>query len=115
MAKEIKGPTQRYIVDLQIDPQSLSFTEAPLGARQASLEFILVAYNAEIRRVNFSDQSFQFNFKDDPLNRPKSSTLPARLALDLPAGQFALRIAIHDLAVDRVGSLEVPLLVPTKK
>jgi hypothetical protein len=34
-----------------------------------------------------------------------------RLPLDLPSGQFFLRIAVHDLDAGCAGSLEVPVTV----
>jgi VWFA-related protein len=114
MSKDLKGPTQRYVVDLKIDPQTVSFRDAPEGAHQASLEFVLIATDAESRRVNYSDRSYQLTFKPDQFTRTMASTFPVRLELDLPTGQIALRIAVHDFAAGRIGSLEVPLLVQSK-
>jgi hypothetical protein len=37
-----------------------------------------------------------------------------RAALDLPQGQVFLRVAVHDLISDRVGSLEIPLTIAPK-
>jgi hypothetical protein len=42
------------------------------------------------------------------------STISLRGALDLPAGQISLRIAVYDPATVRVGSLEVPVSVVAK-
>jgi VWFA-related protein len=106
-----KGPLHRYIVDLKVDPHWLSYESTPDGARKASVEFVLVAYDSESRRVNYVDRGFQLNIKPDQYYRVMSSSIPARLAIDLPPGQIALRIAVHDLSAGHAGSLEVPLLV----
>jgi hypothetical protein len=40
-----------------------------------------------------------------------NSGVPLRAELDVPEGQGSIRIAIHDIASGRAGSLEVPLSV----
>jgi VWFA-related protein len=110
-ASALKGPLHRYIVDLKVDPHWLSFESTPDGARKATIEFVLVAYDNESRRVNYVDRGFQLNVKPDQYSRVMSSSIPARLAIDLPAGPITLRIAVHDLSAGHAGSLEVPLSV----
>lgn len=113
-ASTLKGPLLRYIVDLKVDPHWLSYEKAPDGSRKAVIEFVLAAYDNKSRRVNYVDKGFQLNLKQDQYFRVMSSAIPARLAIDLPPGEIALRIAVHDLSAGRAGSLEVPLMVTTK-
>jgi hypothetical protein len=40
--------------------------------------------------------------------------MPMHQELDVPTGEVYLRIAIHDLSTDRIGSVEIPLRVPDK-
>jgi VWFA-related protein len=110
----LKGPLHRYIVDMKVDPHWLNYESDPDGARKASVEFVLVAYDNESRRVNYVDRGFQLNIKPDQYSRFMSSSIPARLLIDLPPGQIALRIAVHDLTAGHAGSLEVPLFVAAK-
>jgi hypothetical protein len=44
----------------------------------------------------------------------KTTGIHIRLPLDLPPGPASLRIAVHDLAAGRAGSLEVPLTVAAR-
>jgi hypothetical protein len=101
-------------VDLKVDPHWLSYESTADGARKAAVEFVLVAYDNDSRRVNYVDRGFQLNIKPDQYFHVMSSSIPARLAIDLPPGAIALRIAVHDLSDGNAGSLEIPLLVAAK-
>jgi VWFA-related protein len=113
-ASTLKGPLRRYIVDVKVDAHWLSFEKTPDDRQKAAVEFVLAAYDNHSRRVNHVDKGFQFAIKPDQYSSVISSGIPVRLAIDLPPGQFALRIAVHDLSAGRAGSLEVPLTVAAK-
>jgi hypothetical protein len=40
--------------------------------------------------------------------------MPMHEELDVPIGEIYLRIAVHDLTTDRIGSVEIPLQVLDK-
>jgi VWFA-related protein len=113
-APTLKGPLHRYIVDLKVDPKWITFEKTADGAHKAAVEFVLAAYDNQSRRVNHVDKGFQVNIKPDQYSSVMSSGIPVRLAIDLPPGEFSLRIAVHDLAAGRAGSLEFPLIVAAK-
>ena len=107
----LKVPLHRLIVDLNVDPHGLIYDTTPDGAQHSQIEFLLVAYDADGQRINYLDSGFQMNMKAGQYARTMASGIPIRLPLDLPAGQFSLRIAVHDLTAGRAGSLEVPVTV----
>jgi VWFA-related protein len=115
MSATLKGPVHRYIVDLTLEPHSITYVETPDGAHKAGIEFVLAAYDAETTRVNYLDTSVQLNFRDQRFARVMATGIPVRLALDLPLGQISLRIAVHDLSAGRAGSLEIPVAVEPKQ
>jgi hypothetical protein len=55
------------------------------------------------------DQTLTAKLSTKQYGDAMASGLHARIALDVPAMQTALRIAVQDLNAGRVGSLEVPL------
>jgi VWFA-related protein len=110
----LKGPVHRYVADLVLDLHGLVFDTLADGSRQANIEFALVAYDEEGTRVNYLEHGFQLTLKPDRFPKLMVSGVPIRAELDLPAGQGFLRIAIHDIAADRAGSLEVPVTVATR-
>ena len=109
LAGGLKGPLYRYVVDLKVDPRGFAYEETPDEARHASAEFTLVAYGEDGRRVNYSDHSIPLNLKKEQYMEILATGLPVRLALDLPAGGYWLRVAVRDRVTGRIGSLEIPL------
>ena len=107
----LKGTLFKQIVDLTIDPRGISFEEGADGVHRAQVEFVLVAYDGEGRRVNHLDRGFQLGMKEAQYEKTMASALPIRMALDLPVGRYWLRVAVHDLGAGRAGSLEAPVKV----
>ena len=114
MASSLKPPRHLYLVDLAVDPHFVTFQSLPNGVHQAELEFVLVAYDADGKRVNYQDRSYAITIKPEDYQQKMESGLRARLPIDLPAGEGSLRIAVQDLNASRAGSLEVPVTVPAK-
>jgi len=110
LTASLKGTLQRFVVDLRIDPHSLLLSSTPDGALHSQAEFTLVAYDAEGHRTNYLDSGFQVNLKPGQIQQVIQTGVRIRLPLDLPAGHYSLRIAVHDLAAGKAGSLEVPVV-----
>jgi VWFA-related protein len=111
MTAALKGPIQRYSVDLLTDARGLRLASGDGGARLARLEYTLVAFDPDGKRLNYADDGFQFTIRPSQYDMVMQRGLPFHGELDLPRGEVFLRIAVHDLASDHVGSLEIPLHV----
>ena len=111
LTASLKPPLERWVVDLKIDPHGLVFDSTPDGAIHTKAEFMLVAYDADGHRINYVDRGFQINLKSGQQSKTMTDGISIRLPIDLPLGKFSLRIAVHDLAAARAGSLEVPVSV----
>lgn len=111
LSTALKQPPHRYVIDLVVDPRTLIFDTTAEGAHTDAIEFTLVSYDPDGRRTNFTDRSVQLSLNPDQYARVMKSGIPVRMALDLPSGENALRIAVHDITGVRVGSLEIPLNV----
>ena len=107
----LKGPVHPYIVDLKVDPRWLAFQPTTDGAHAVQVEFVLVAYDADGKRVNHLDRGFQMKLKAEPFAHAMAAGIPMRFGLDLPEGRLSLRVAVHDLGAGRAGSLEIPVIV----
>ncbi len=114
MGAQLKGPTQRFLVDLTVDAHSLVFNNDSSGFHQAQVEFVLLAYDADGKRLNYVDRSYAINIKPQEFEEKMNSGIRGRLALDVPAGHQFLRVAVQDLLAGHAGSLEVPLNVIAK-
>jgi VWFA-related protein len=114
LAPSLKGTAHRYVVDVAVDPRTLVFDFTTTEARTASIEFTLVVYDADGKRVNYIDRAAQLAVNPEQYAQIMKSGLPVRMEIDAPAGEGTLRIAVHDRLGARVGSLEIPLTVGDK-
>lgn len=109
MASTLRAPTHRVIVAVTADAHDFAFTQGAGGAQVARVEFALIAYDADGKRLNYLDRGFQMSIAPEKFAQIMKAGIPLRMALDLPPGPAFLRIAVNDLDVDRAGSLEVPV------
>ena len=114
MAAALAGVTKRYLVDMTVDPHTLAFENESGGVHQAQLEFLLMAFDRDGKRVNYVDRSYAINIKPEEYAERMKSGVRGRLALDLPTGDLSLRLVVEDLVAGHAGSLEVPLTVPAE-
>jgi hypothetical protein len=111
MAASLKGPVRRTNLEFTINAQDLTFSRDAAQIGHAKLELVVVAFDADGKRLNYSDKGVGINLPEARLDAVLKNGLPLRATLDLPSGQVFLRVAVHDLLSDRVGSLEIPLTI----
>jgi len=111
MAATLKGAVQHSVIDLAIDPRGLNFEVTPEGTYRQQLEFAVIAYAADGKRVNYVDEGIQLKLKPDQYVRmlEEGTRIPHRVTIDLPAGEVSLRIVIMDPSTTRTGAVEMPV------
>jgi VWFA-related protein len=110
-AKDLKPPVTRYLIDYMIDAHSFAFNKTEDGLEHAQLEFSVVAYDADGKRINVTDNAFAFGMTPAIYAQVMSGGFPRHLEIDLPAGQVSLRIVVHDMNSAKAGATVVPLTV----
>ncbi len=117
MAASLKGPVQHSVVDLAIDPRGLNFDVTPEGTYKQPLEFAVIAYGADGKRVNYVDQGILLTLKPDQYVRmlEEGTRIPHRVTIDLPAGEISLRIVIMDPSTSRTGAVEMPVTLKAQQ
>ena len=110
-ATSFPGEIHRYVVDLSVQSQSLTFAEGADDSRRTQLQCALVAYNGEGKVVNslFRGLDLDLPTKEYERLRAAEEGIPVRLALDLPAGEVTLRIVTYAPGAATTGSLEIPV------
>ncbi len=105
------GGTRRCEVDLSVPLQSLSLTEGRGGGVVAQLRTVLIAYGEDGQELNSVGRAFHFDLPADQYSKltAQGGAISARVALDLPIRDVALRIVVYDPASARTGSMEIPL------
>jgi VWFA-related protein len=108
-SSDIKGPYRRYAIDIAADPYSIHMDQASDGNRRAELQFLTYVYDQNGSLLNTENDAVRANFTPDLYAQILHSGLPYHQEISVPLkGDFYLRIGLHDLVTNRIGSLEVP-------
>jgi hypothetical protein len=114
LAARLKPPVTRCWIEYTADMHQVSAETGSDGLYRSSLEFIAIAYDHDGKVVNASRRSFKLGIPSAKYEEILRTGYSVRSELDLPAGDVWLRLAVHDISADRVGSIEVPLNVRAK-
>jgi VWFA-related protein len=112
MAKDLKGPVKRYLLDYLVDGSDFVFNNTPDGIRHARVEFAAIAYDSDGKRLNYTDFAARINLDAEKFAQIVSSGLPVHQEIDIPAQPIYLRIVVHDLDNGTIGATEVKIGTP---
>jgi VWFA-related protein len=115
LAAELKPPVKRYWIEYTADMHQVSAELDSNGIYQSTIEFIVIAYDRDGKMVNASRRAFKLGMPSATYDALLRTGYSVRNELDLPDGDVWLRLAVHDVSADRVGSIEVPLKIIAKK
>jgi hypothetical protein len=105
-----KAPYRRYRVDFAIDPRAIHFSQTPDGNRHETLEFVTHVYDADGNLVDSVGTSIKTTVTPAEYEQFRRTGLPFHHEVSVPAkGDYYLRIAMHDVEVDQVGAIELPV------
>jgi VWFA-related protein len=115
LAAKLKSPVKRYWIEYTADMHQVSAEVDSDGLYRSNLEFVVVAYNQDGKVVNASRRVLKLGMPPAKYDEILQAGYSARSELDVPEGQIWLRLAVHDVMADRVGSIQVPLRMLAKK
>ncbi len=98
----------------RVNSNGVTFAETPNGKKHVQVECIAVAYDTkghEAKRI--------FNVLDSDVDAAQledlmSQGVPVEQEMELPSGQYNVRVGVMDRATQKIGTVDVPLVVATK-
>lgn len=109
MARKLQGPVRRYWIDYAADMHQVTPSLGSDGLHHLSLEFVALAYDHDGKILNVANRTFKLNLQPTQYDQVIKTGMPLHQEIDVPTGEVYLRIAVHDLSSDRVGSIEIAL------
>jgi hypothetical protein len=108
--KQMKPPYRRFTVAYSIDVHGIDFSQSPDNNYRGNFEYGVRVYNADGDEiVNSASKTVSPILPPAVYKSMLNGGANAHLEIAVPAtGSYFLRIAVHDLASGRVGSLEIP-------
>jgi len=102
----------RYDLEYFFPTRQITFTQDASGAQKASLQFEVAAYDVYGKLITRISQKRDLELAPDKYQQfVKARDQQYFQQIDLPHGEIFLRVGILDGVSDRVGTLEIPLLV----
>ncbi len=108
--KQMQAPYRHYSISYNIDVHSIDFAPGPDGNYRGDFEYGVRVYNADGDEiVNSTSKTVSPILLPAVYHSMLQTGANAHRDIDVPAtGDYFLRIAVHDLTTNRVGSLEIP-------
>ena len=104
-------PLIRYDFNYAIPARQITFTNGANGTHNGSVELDIAVYDADAKLVTGLSQTVKMPLSDDKYKQFIQGPFRISQQIDLPAGQFFVRIGILDRTSNKVGTLEIPLTV----
>lgn len=114
LAAKLKPPVKRYWIEYTADMRQVSAEVGSDGLYRSTIEFIAIAYDHDGKVVNAARRSYKLGMPPAKYDEILQTGYSVRNELDLPDGEVWLRLAVHDVSADRVGSIEVPIKILAK-
>jgi hypothetical protein len=108
--KQMKPPYRRITLSYRIDIHGILFQQSPDDNYRANFEYTAMVYNADGDAVlNSTSKSINPVLPAAVYRSMLQRGANAQQEIDIPAtGDYFLRIAVHDLASDHTGAIEIP-------
>jgi VWFA-related protein len=103
----------RYKVDFAIDLSDLTLDLDPDGTHKGGLSLSILAYDRYGNIVSRKDTQASLAIKPEVWEIYKKTGLLFSTRIDIPKGQYWLRIGLYDQSSAKVGTLELPLSAVT--
>jgi VWFA-related protein len=112
-AQRIKARTSvPYDILFSIPQQQIALATTPDGVHTGALDFHVASFDIYGRPIASSSETVDIPLSADQLRDFMKAPFQFCQQLNLPPGQISLRVGILDTTSNKVGTLEIPLVVP---
>ena len=102
-------PLTRYGLQYDVLPSQIAFTDGPGGTHNGSLGLDVVVFDVAGKLVTGLSQTVKMSLN----NKTVADNEPINFSqqIDLPPGRFFVRIGVFDGVSNKVGTLQIPVMV----
>jgi hypothetical protein len=97
-----------------VNPKTIAGEEMKDGGRHFGLEFHVAAYSLDGKLITHVDQGMDAPVKADRLQAYLQQGIPFKADLEMPAGDYRLRLAVRDTHTGFIGTTEIPLKLASR-
>jgi VWFA-related protein len=102
-------------IDYAINPQDVTFVDAPGNRKQLVLDLMAVAWQKDGKSGGESSDKLDTAVSLSVYQNAMQTYVPAHEELELKPGTYTLRLGVVDRNTRRIGTLDVPLTIPAEQ
>jgi len=102
----------RYVVAFGIDAHTLAFERQADGKQHASLLCVVWAYPRKGEPIRAEGGTINADFTPEVYAQVLKSYLPVQRPIDLPRGEYTLRLGVLDRSTNLIGTTSTKVVVP---
>ena len=100
----------KVVINYGIDPHAILF-EPGADGQKAEMDYAVAAYSKAGQPVKVEVQTLKAALKPDVFEKIMKSYLPCQMQLDLPPGEYVLRLGVRDDRTGLMGTVNTTLTV----
>jgi VWFA-related protein len=100
-------------VDYIINPNGVTFSDAQNSTKHAVVDCMVIAYDQEGREVGHASDTLDATIPMNQYDWVLRRGLPANQEIVLKPGAYNLRLGVMDRTSQQIGTLDVPLIIPS--
>jgi hypothetical protein len=108
------APLTRYYLLFTLPQSQIAFADAGGGTYSAAVEFDVAAFDPDGKLVTILSQTQKLPLTNEEYGEFIATPFQFFQQIDLPRGQFTLRVGVFDGVSNKLGTLEIPLTVGKK-
>jgi len=101
-------------MDFAINVSDLVFADGSEGRRQTTVDLMAVAFDKNLKEAGGTTNSVEANMQPETYKQVLKTGLPGHLDLELKPGKYMLRLGAIDRNSQKIGTVDVPITVPTQ-
>lgn len=107
----VPAKTTHVEVQLEVSSDAVLFEPAAGGTQRCNVDFLTAAFSPTGEIVKYVYQTLDANLRPETFARVRHQGIPYKTQLELPLGNYSLRIAVRDNRTGLLGTVEIPLVM----
>ena len=99
-------------IDYQLDAHDLSFAENPENLQCATIDLLATAWGSQYKDAGHLSNTLDMALHAETYQEVLQNGITAHDDLELKPGTYTLRIGVIDRATQKIGTVDVPLIIP---
>jgi VWFA-related protein len=104
--------THTLLVNFGVDSHAISFEQEADGLQHATVECTVQAYSGKGKLVRGESSTIRAALKPETFDRVMHSSFPCQQSIDLPPGNYFLRLGVRDDRTGLVGTTNAKVNIP---